>query len=210
LGANVQTAADAMSRSQTYFLVAKISSQGAGAGKFDQISMTTFASGASIPNTDSGLNWTLVGATGQNSSAVLERIAILGGSQATWSVDDVRLGSTFGAVASNRAGGEFPNGVSGDVNQDGLVSGDGTGPPAMDDVSAFLRGWQTSTAGLPPLERVRFGDLDLNGKVDLEDVKLLRNSLLIQGQSLNLPRLPEPSSASLAFAGALAWMLYCR
>ncbi len=210
LGADVSSAADAMIRSQSYFVVAKISSHGADAGQFDQISLKAFPSGSAIPNTDVGLDWTLVGATNKNSSAVLERIALLGGSQATWSVDEVRLGTTFGAVASNLAGGDLPNGMSGDVNQDGVINGDGTGPAATDDVSAFLKGWQTLTAGLPPLDRIRSGDLNLNGKVDLEDVKILRASLANQGQGFGLTSLPEPSAVSLALAAAMAWMLCCR
>jgi len=211
LGADISTPPDAMTRSQSYFLVAKITSHGSGPGKFDQISLKAFASGGgSIPDNDMGLDWTLVGAANKNSASVLQQIALVSGSQAWWSIDEVRIGSTFGAVASNLAGGDFPNGVSGDVNQDGVTTGDGTGPAASDDLTAFLQGWQSTTAGLPPLERVRNGDLNLDGKVDLNDARLLRHALLLQGETFDFSKVPEPSSITLTLATSLAWLALLR
>lgn len=40
-----------------------------------------------------------------------------------------------------------PNGLIGDLNQDGVVAGDGTGPIATDDVTTFVQGWLTNGAG---------------------------------------------------------------
>ena len=81
----------------------KIVSQDAGkSGNFDQLYLKVFKSGVdAIPDTDTDLDWTLVGSTGVNSSAILDRIALTGGSTATWSFDELRIGDTFGAVASN-------------------------------------------------------------------------------------------------------------
>ncbi|MBU4273349.1 MAG: glycoside hydrolase [Planctomycetes bacterium] len=102
LGNNVHTTS-ALNGTATYLMVLKIVSQDAGqSGNFDQIFLKTFQSGVdTIPNTDAGLNWTLVGSTNANSSDILDRIALTGGSAATWTFDEVRIGDTFGAVASN-------------------------------------------------------------------------------------------------------------
>ncbi|MCA9233937.1 MAG: alkaline phosphatase family protein [Planctomycetales bacterium] len=61
-----------------------------------------------------------------------------------------------------------PNGIVGDVNQDGVVSGDGTGPAASDDVSAFAAGWM-STGHTSLLEAYGSGDLNLDRVTDLAD-----------------------------------------
>ena len=40
-----------------------------------------------------------------------------------------------------------PNGIIADLNQDGVVAGDGSGPASTDDVTTFVTGWMTTGAG---------------------------------------------------------------
>ncbi len=102
LGDNVATAADVLERDKSYFLVAKIIAQSDETGNFDQIFLKVFESGKdAIPDSDLGLNWTLAGTMTENNSALLEAISIEGGNNAFWSVDELRMGTTWGSVASN-------------------------------------------------------------------------------------------------------------
>jgi hypothetical protein len=110
----------------------------------------------------------------------------------------------------------------GDINLDGVVSGDGTGSWETDDVTAFIEGWnaQYSMGELTPgIVSWKLGDLDQNGIVDLTDFSLLRGALGTGGASLNLGPLfggsiavPEPSTLCV-MGGALAlaaWALRRR
>jgi sialidase-1 len=101
LGNSTQSTMAPLKGSSTYLMLLKIVSQDASqAGNVDQIFLTTFQSGVdAIPDTDVGLNWTLIGLTDANSSAILDRIVLMGSSTAIWSFDEVRIGDTFGAVA---------------------------------------------------------------------------------------------------------------
>ena len=104
--------------------------------------------------------------------------------------------------------------VMGDVNLDGVVSGDGTGPAASDDVTAFVDGWlyQQPTHSV---ESWKKGDLNLDGKTNLSDFLLLRNALLGSGSGAGAAALssllgvnsfasiPEPSSAALSLIGLM-------
>ncbi|MCA9241814.1 MAG: exo-alpha-sialidase [Planctomycetales bacterium] len=205
LGGRAETPANSLQRSGAYMLLAKIVSQDNGQnGNFDQLFLKAFESGVDVvPSEEAAIGWTLVGSTTENASAVLEEIALLGGAEATWSVDEIRLGSTYAAVTSSLGNDEFPNGVFGDVNQDGTVFGDGTGPAATDDVSAFLVGWRASTLGLPAVERIKLGDLNLDGAVSLPDAFMLHKALKAQGMAFPFEQLqatlvPETSTSTLA------------
>lgn len=103
LGSTQSSAAGSAVRSATYFLVAKIVSQDASSGgNFDQIYLKVFQSGVdAIPLDDSVLGWTLAGGTDENSSALIDRVLLSGGSAVRWSLDEFRIGTTFESVASN-------------------------------------------------------------------------------------------------------------
>ncbi len=98
------------------------------------------------------------------------------------------------------------NGIDGDVNQDGLVSGDGSGPRESDDVSAFIAGW-LSTGHVGVFEMITHGDLNLNGVTDLSDWSILNSANPALGQaameSLLAHDAPEPQAAVLMVCGFL-------
>ena len=97
-----------------------------------------------------------------------------------------------------------------DVNKDGSVSGDGTGPAASDDVSAFVAGWLSENIMEGAHNSVYVGDWltwedgDMNhdGITDLADAYILHTALLDNtGVGLDFSLLtgvvPEPSSFAL-------------
>ncbi len=114
LGSTVATSAGSLQRTGSYFLVAKIISQDdSQGGNFDQIFMKVFASGTdSIPDTDAGMDWTLVGTTNENSSGLLETLELDGGDNVYWSLDEIRIGSTWEAVTFNISSHIFYSGSS--------------------------------------------------------------------------------------------------
>ncbi|MFT5301173.1 MAG: hypothetical protein ACI87E_002332 [Mariniblastus sp.] len=102
LGDTVTTAADVVGRDKSYFLVAKIVAQDDATGNFDQIFLKVFESGMdAIPDSDLGLNWTLAGTMTENNSALLDSISLEGGNNTYWSLDELRIGTTWASVASN-------------------------------------------------------------------------------------------------------------
>ncbi len=118
----------------------------------------------------------------------------------------------------------------GDVNLDGIVSGDGSGPVSSDDVSAFVAGWGninyvdingTSTVK-GTVNSWQKGDLNRDGITDVSDFLLLRRELngAVSGSvieslfgSTTIPGnggVPEPTSACLAMLAAAVFSLMAR
>lgn len=97
-----------------------------------------------------------------------------------------------------------------DVNQDGSVSGDGTGPAGSDDVTAFVAGWQSRNIvnGSPMggLDTISNGDINVDGIVNISDWALLNAANPQVGAAVlaALGAVPEPSSCLLALAGFAA------
>jgi hypothetical protein len=91
-----------------------------------------------------------------------------------------------------------PNGIAGDVNQDGFIVGDGTGPVDSDDVSAFVAGWLTEGVG-GIAERYARGDLNYDGVTNLGDWAILNraNQTLGQAALQRVIGVPEPASAAI-------------
>lgn len=89
-----------------------------------------------------------------------------------------------------------------DINRDGIVSGDGTGPYATDDVTAFVFHWLKTSPVSMPLP----ADLNLDGIVDLGDWGILNtaNPQFAQAvfAALRGPATPEPATALLAALAA--------
>ena len=108
--------------------------------------------------------------------------------------------------------GELPNGIAGDVNQDGMIS-TGSGNPVDDDVAKLLLGWRSDTSGLSQLERTLFGDLNVDGVTSIADVIILHNALEEHGLAFpfeTLQMIPEPSSVALLSVGNFLLLLYTR
>ncbi len=100
LGGVVSTAAGTFDLTGSYLMLAKIVATVTGSGSYDQIMLRAFKSGVdTIPEADDGLAWTVMGTTTENSSSVLTQLVLSGGANATWSVDEMRIGTTMEAVA---------------------------------------------------------------------------------------------------------------
>jgi hypothetical protein len=104
----------------------------------------------------------------------------------------------------------------GDINLNGLVAGNGTGPTASDDISAFVNGWgHDNELGYGTVETWKKGDLNRDGKTNVHDFLKLRRAfneeipdsivtlLFGPGGGPGGPNyVPEPSAAFLFAAGA--------
>lgn len=97
--------------------------------------------------------------------------------------------------------------VLGDINLSGSVTGDGTGDPETDDISAFIAGWlYDNGTGEGDITSWTNGDMNLDGKTNLGDLLMMRD-VLASGSGSGLAALtsllgdtgtvPEPSSAVL-------------
>jgi len=108
--------------------------------------------------------------------------------------------------------------VAGDINLDGVASGDGTGPWESDDMTAFVAGWKYDNCaatgnctGVGDIHSWKKGDLNRDGKVDVADFLKLRTAINgIGSGGTSLADLlggaaPEPSALLLALLGALPW-----
>ena len=100
-----------------------------------------------------------------------------------------------------------------DVNLDGSVSGDGTGLPSNDDVSALIDGWlnvrELNGVQIGDWVSRQNGDLNFDGITDLKDAFILREGLILSGSGsldfslLEASTIPEPVSAALVLLGVL-------
>ena len=96
----MQTPPDTLNPSETYFLLLKIESRAsATAGAGDQVFFKAFGANESIPELDDEIVWTLTGLTGSDSQSLLDRLEIRGGSRAVWSLDELRVGGGYAAMA---------------------------------------------------------------------------------------------------------------
>lgn len=82
----------------------------------------------------------------------------------------------------------LPNGVPGDVTQDGVVD--------SLDIDALYAGWYT-TGHTSAIERVTNGDLNSDGITDLQDLFLLHEALISAGLTIEGQPIPEPSTVAL-------------
>jgi glucose/arabinose dehydrogenase len=120
-------------------------------------------------------------------------------------------GETDGGIWKLAAPSNPLNQIVGDVNQDGVVNGNGAGLPANDDVAAFIAGWK-STGWTSNYDRYTHGDVNLDGKTNLLDWYILATHHQSAGSLdlaalLNGAAVPEPGSCWLLASGLL---LLCR
>ena len=78
--------------------------------------------------------------------------------------------------------------LPGDLNLDGVVSGNGTGSVTTDDVTAFVQGWGSQQA-TGDINSWKKGDLNLDGKVDVLDFLMLRQAFNASGSGVSLQSL---------------------
>jgi hypothetical protein len=104
-----------------------------------------------------------------------------------------------------------PNGIVGDVNQDGVVSGNGTGPLGGDDVSAFVAGWLTVGGG-SIAERYARGDLNFDGITGLADWAILNDANPSVGVAAfrRVAGMPEPPTLFLITFPLFVMTVGCR
>ncbi|MEM8865802.1 MAG: PEP-CTERM sorting domain-containing protein [Planctomycetota bacterium] len=101
--------------------------------------------------------------------------------------------------------------INGDINLDGVVSGDGSGDPLTDDVAAFVAGWRHEQQVGDVLSWQQ-GDLNLDGVTDLSDFALLRdafNGTVTPTQLsmlLGVTTVPEPATLVLAALAGAAFL----
>lgn len=185
LGSTQSAGADSVVRDSSYLLVAKLVTMGDEPGGFDQLFLNVFQSGDAIPDTDDGLGWTLVGTTDENLDGMIEAIRFESGIFVDWSVDELRVGTTFAGVASGFLLGE------GDITGDGEVT--------QADLEFVIANWGHRADGL---ERVA-GDLNGDRFVGIEDLDaILANWTSAEDPVLN--NIPEPASI---WAGLLLFAL---
>lgn len=123
-------------------------------------------------------------------------------------------GETDGGIWKLTAAQLMLNGIAGDINQDGLVNGNGLGPAESDDVSAFLANYNAQ-GFTSAFDSVTHGDLDFSGKTDVLDwIILYQNHENAAG--LNLQQLlagnqvHEPGSLALMVLAAALGCLGLR
>jgi hypothetical protein len=104
-----------------------------------------------------------------------------------------------------------PNGIIADLNQDGAVSGDGSGTAATDDVTTFVAGWMSTGAG-SIVDRYARGDVNLNGITDLADWAILNreNAALGAAALRHLSGVPEPTTLLLFLVAIPQAMMMVR
>lgn len=96
-----------------------------------------------------------------------------------------------------------PNGIVGDINQDGQVSGNGSGSIMTDDASAFLAHWLVSGGG-SIADRYTRGGLNFDGETNLADWALLNGLDPAMGDAIfktlqsAADHVPEPDSIAIA------------
>ena len=90
--------------------------------------------------------------------------------------------------------------INPDLNGDGIVSGDGTGPFAEDDVTAFVSYWLLPNTAADPNP----ADFNLDGIANLQDWAILNRELPQMGRRVaQALAVPEPGVAALSGWGLL-------
>ncbi|MGI9427478.1 MAG: LamG domain-containing protein [Bythopirellula sp.] len=102
-----------------------------------------------------------------------------------------------------------------DVNLEGSVSGDGSGPAATDDVTMFVDNWLSTRTvnGVQVGDWVsrQNGDLNFDGIVDIDDAFALRTGLIASGLGtldfdLLVANVPEPTTGVMTLLGVVLAM----
>lgn len=158
----------------TYFLVMKVTSN---AATPDLVEASFFGPGDTVPGTDP-TTWSLTHNLDSNAAINTARAWI--GASASGSIDEIRLGTTWGDVAIFD-----PNFVQGDFNNSGGLD--------IGDFNILANNLFSGTT-------YSQGDFDGNGSVDLRDFISFREAYHAAGFSLAVDLVPEPATGTLVLA----------
>ncbi len=149
-GSVVRGPAGAIDTQSAVFLVAKLVTQDDSSdGNFDQIFLKAFPTGEGIPDSDASVNWTLAGTTTENSNAVMDRIRISSGTAADWTVDEIRIGTSYRSVLGDtipQCGQPGTTYLAADLNKDCYVD--------FQDIMIFFYQWLKCTDPADPVNCV--------------------------------------------------------
>jgi sialidase-1 len=130
LGARQAGVADAFALGTSHLLVMKVVCT-AGAG--DQLLLKAYPSGGfGSGSVEEDVVWTVAGTSDESSSAVIERIAVVGGANSLWSVDEIRIGESWESVAGEDTDGDGLDDAWEIKHFGGLAGSDGTGDADRD------------------------------------------------------------------------------
>lgn len=192
IGSNVASGPnDELVSGSSYYLLAKITSTADGN---DEISLSWYDSVDDLPADETSVVWGITESA--SLTGAIDHLEIAAGSNATWNVDALRIGTTFDSVVFTD--GMLPD-VLGDLNLDANVD--------LADWIVFKTNFGSNTSGLVIPDRHDMGDLDGNGWIDLDDVEMFRQIY----DSFNGPSafeaiafaVPEPSGLMLLAAAAV-------
>lgn len=152
-GSVITTADNAVAMDCSYLMIAKIITK---PDQDDRIYLKVLRSGAdAVAGQEMDIDWTLIGASGENAAAVLDRICITAGANAVWSVDEVRIGTTYYSVAGRPDCSQSESYLPGDINRDCYVN--------LNDLVLLVNDWLSPGCS----EQGIYPQIDINGDCDV-------------------------------------------
>ncbi|MGI9429047.1 MAG: exo-alpha-sialidase [Bythopirellula sp.] len=197
-GSNVLSPADTLQTDTSYLLLAKLAAQDdSNGGNSDQLLLAWYDDPAQVPTDETQINWQLAGQTNDNFSASIDEIFIGGGASADWSVDSLRIGTTFDAVIVD-TGVQAPP-VLGDLNDDSLIN--------VADWLVFRGNMLLDTSALAEQDQLDVGDFDNSGRVEPKDfvafVDIYDAANGLGAFRSAVSQIPEPNSLLLLTMGVV-------
>ena len=185
----VGSAGDALAMDTTYFLLAKLVASSSGD---DELMLAWYDDVADIPADENSVSWELSDSTAL--AGVIDSITIDSGSNATWNVDALRVGTTFDSVVFTDG---VPPEILGDLTADGLIN--------LDDWLAFKANYGTDTSGLTIPQQEDLGDLNTDDIINLGDFVIFQEQYdLFNGAgafAALAANVPEPAAILLLLSG---------
>jgi len=157
LGSLLSGPPDGFALNTSYLLVMKVVST---ASVGDQILLKAYPSGGfGSGSVEEDVSWTVAGTSAESSSALIERIAVVGSSGAHWSVDEIRVGESWQSVAGEDTDGDGLDDAWEIKHFSNLLSSDGSGDADGDGRSDAAE----QLAGTDPLDASSFFAADIEG-----------------------------------------------
>jgi hypothetical protein len=162
-----------------------------------------------------GSQWELIGIVNTIYTYTNQPVATAVFGNATTFADLTFYNQNYPGSISNIMSSHPNYSIVGDLNLDGVVSGNGAGSTATDDVAAFIQGWgSTQTQG--NLTSWKKGDMNLDGTVNVTDFMMMRNALNGAGmgggaealaKAISMPLVPEPSTVVMTIVALIGLLL---